>query len=151
VTTLTPVADAGQEFVVWGGDCSGNTCQLTVTRNVSVAVSFAEQQVTLTIALTTPNADDGGIMFDVVGPNIVTITPAEGIELVESRVTLGGLNTSRIVAIGSLVSGTVAQIKVPGRSADATFTTAILQAAGRASAGYKRRTTLSGYSLTVRK
>lgn len=151
VTTLTAVADAGQEFVVWGGDCSGKTCQLTVTRNMSAAVSFAEQQVTLTIALTTPNADDGAIMFDVVGPNILTITPAEGIELVESRILFGGVTSIRIVARGNLANAPIAQLAVPATAAGATITTAILQAAGRASTGYKRRTNLNAYGLTVRK
>lgn len=151
VTTLTAVAAAGEEFVAWTGDCSGKTCQLTVTRDMSASPRFVGPQGTLTVALTTPNADDGAVMFDISGPTILGIAPAEGIELVESRYTLNGWTTSRIVARGNLTSTAIAQITVRGIDVDGTYTTGIFQVAGRASAGYKLRSDLSAYRVTVRK
>ena len=150
VTTLTAVADAGQQLLAWSGDCSGKTCQLTVTRDMSAGPRFVGPQATLTIELVTPNADDGGILFDIGGPSILGIIPAPGIDLVDSR-NAGAATTSRIVARGNLISGPIAQVTVRGTNIDDPYQAQVLQVAARASAGYKQRSDLSGYRITVRK
>jgi hypothetical protein len=74
--TLTATPDAGNEFVAWSGDCTGATCQLSVTRDVTASPRFVATQAELTVELTTPNADDGAILFVVSGPSVLAVTPA---------------------------------------------------------------------------
>jgi hypothetical protein len=151
VTTLTAVADAGQEFIAWSGDCTGTTCQLTVTRDMSASPRFVAAQGTLTIDFVTPNADDGAIVFTVTGPTILGVSASTGIELLESRATSNSSTISTIVARGNLINAAIGQLTVRGVDADANYTTQVREVAGRASAGYKQRSDLSGYRVTVRK
>ena len=151
VTTLTAVADAGQEFIAWSGDCTGATCQLTVTRDMSASPRFSAAQGTLTIDLVTPNADDGAIVFTITGPSILGVAASTGIELLESRASANGSTTSTLVARGNLISAPIGQLTVRGVDVDAAYTAQVLQVAGRASAGYKQRSDVSGYRVTVRK
>ena len=151
VTTLTAVADAGQEFVAWSGDCTGANCQLTVTRDMSASPRFTAAQSTLTIDLVTPNADDGAIVFSITGPSILGVSASAGIELLESRASSGGSTTSTIVARGNLISAAIGQLTVRGADVDAAYTTQVREVAGRASAGYSQRSDLSAYRVTIRK
>jgi hypothetical protein len=150
-STLTAVADAGQEFIAWSGDCTGTTCQLSVMRDMSASPRFAVAQGALTIDLVAPSADDGAVMFTLSGPSIVGVTPPVGVELLESRVSASGSTTSNIVVCGNLISAAIATLTVRGADVDAACTVKINEVAGRASAGYKQRSDLSGYRITVHK
>ena len=149
VATLTATADAGQEFVAWSGDCTGATCQLTLTRDVTVSPRFVAAQVARAIELATPNADDGAILFSVTGPSVLGVTPGPGVEMLETRATSNGATTSTILLRGNLTSGALGQLSVRGLDIGGTYTVQILQAAARASGGYAQRTDLSGYRVTI--
>jgi hypothetical protein len=150
VVTLTATPDAGQEFVAWSGDCTGATCQLSVTRDVTASPRFVAAQGVLTMALTTPNPDDGAILFTVTGPSVLGVTPGQGVEMMEARATSNGTTTSTILLRGSLGNGAVGQLAVRGLDLGGTYTVQFLQAAARASGGYVQRTDLSAYRLTIR-
>jgi hypothetical protein len=151
VATLTATADAGQEFIAWSGDCTGSSCQLTVTRDLSASARFAALQAPLTMELITPNGDDGAILFAITGPSILGVTPSAGLELVESRATSSGMTTSTIVVRGNLSSGILGQIAVRGLDLDAPYTVQIREAAARGSGGYAQRTDLSAYRVTIQR
>jgi len=38
--TLTATASSGSTFAGWGGDCTGNTCSLTMNSNKTVTATF---------------------------------------------------------------------------------------------------------------
>jgi hypothetical protein len=149
--TLTATPDAGNEFVAWSGDCTGATCQLSVTRDVTASPRFVATQGELTVELTTPNADDGAILFVVSGPSVLGITPAAGVEMLENRTTANGTTTSTILLRGNLASGAVGKVVVRGLDLDGTYTAQMVQAAARASGGYSQRTDLSAYRVTLRR
>ena len=152
VATLTATADTDQEFVAWAGDCSGATaCQLTVTRDATVSPRFAALQATVSVTLATPNADDGAVLFTVSGPSILGVTPASGMELVESRATANGATTATILVRGNLVSGVIGTLTVRGVHVDSPYTTLVYEAAARASGNYAQRADRSQYRVTVRK
>jgi hypothetical protein len=150
VATLTATPDAGQEFVAWSGDCTGATCQLTVSRDVIASPRFVVTQGARTMELSTPNADDGAILFTVTGPSVLGVTPETGVEMLETRATSNGATTSTILVRGTLANGAVGQLAVRGLDLGGTYTVQILQVAARASGGYAQRTDLSGYRVTVR-
>ena len=152
VTTLTATADADHEFIAWVGDCSGSTaCRLTVTWDATVSPRFAPLQGTVSLALTTPNADDGALIFTVAGPSILGVTPATGLELIESRATASGVTTSTILVRGNLASGTIGTLTVRGVNVDSPYTTQVREAAARQSGNYAQRSDLSQYRVAVQK
>jgi hypothetical protein len=149
--TLTATPDAGNEFVAWSGDCTGATCQLSVTRDVTASPRFVATQGELTVELTTPNADDGAILFVVSGPSVLAVTPTAGVEMLENRTTANGTTTSTILLRGNLGSGAVGKVAVRGLDLDGAYTAQMVQAAARASGGYSQRTDLSAYRVTLRR
>ena len=150
--TLTASAEPDQEFVAWGGDCSGSVaCQLNVTRDATVSPRFATLQATMSLTLTTPNADDGAVIVTVAGPSIFGITPAAGVELAESRATANGVTTATILVRGNLASSVVATLTVRGAHLDSPYTTQVREAAARQSGNYAQRSDLSQYRVTVQK
>jgi len=152
VASLTATAGTDQEFVAWGGDCTGSAaCTVTLTRDATASPQFAANRATLSMTLTTPNADDGGIVFTVSGPSILGVTPAAGVDLIETHTTSGGTTTSTILARGTLANGTLGTLTVRGLNVDSPYTAEIKEAAARASGDYAERTNLSGYRIQVQK
>lgn len=95
----------------------------------------------LSVVLTTPNADDAGILFVVSGAKIDSITTAQGTtyQLLSSTEA-----QPRVLVRGSLVSGTIARIWVP--DVKAAYTAAVREVAAKTT--YAQRAT-NGYTLTV--
>ena len=152
VTSLTATAGPDQEFVAWGGDCTGSAaCTVTLTRDATASPQFAANRATLSMTLTTPNADDGGVVFTVSGPSILSVTPAVGVDLLETRTTSGGTTTSTILARGTLANGALGTLSVRGVNVDSPYTVEVKEAAARASGGYVQRTSLSGYRVHIQK
>ena len=151
VATLTASADVEHEFVAWSGDCTGVTCQLIVTRDVTVSPRFTTLRGTLSLSLTTPNADDGAIVFTVSGPTIIDLTPAAGLEVAETRVTELGKVTSTVLVRGNLSSGVIGHLTVRGLDVDSPYAIEVREAAARASGGYVQRTNLGAYRLQAQK
>ena len=99
---------------------------------------------TLTVRLTTPNADDAAIVLTIAGP--VTVANVESSlpgAVVHSR-TVGG--STRVAVFGKLVTGELIHFTVPDVNAAAEFSVQIIEVSDRASA---LRASTSGYSATV--
>jgi len=152
VASLAATAGTDQEFVAWGGDCTGAAaCNVTLTRDATVSPQFIVNRSTLSMTLVTPNADDGGIIFTISGPSILGVTPAAGVDLIEARTTVGGTTTSTIIARGTLANGALGTVSVRGVNVDSPYTIEIKEAAARATGGYAQRTNLTGYRIQLQK
>lgn len=102
------------------------------------------QSGTLVLRLTTPNPDDGGVLFQVSGPPIDTAVAVGG----SLRLFTRRMNDSTLVAVvvGSVATGAVVRLRVPDRSAAGRYTARVLEVADRRDA---LRSSLAGYALTV--
>lgn len=152
VVTFTAVPEADQEFSAWDGECSGSaTCQLVITRDVAASAKFAPTERTLALELSSPNTDDGGLIIELSGPNILSVTVVAGLEAVEQRTTQGANSTITLLLRGNIGAGTIGQMSVRGVSSGAPYDVRVLQAAASASGGYAQRSDLSAYRVTVRR
>ena len=98
---------------------------------------------TLSVTLTTPNMDDGAILFEVTGPDIVSVT----VTVPEHYTHVGhDGSTLTMVIVGDIESGLLVGFDVPDASAVASYSATALQVADRTN---ELRGTLSGYDLTV--
>lgn len=98
---------------------------------------------TLSVTLTTPNVDDGAILFELNGPDIsaVSVTvPAHYTHVRQDGVTL------TVVVVGDIESGLIVGFDVPDISAVASYTAIVTQVADRTN---ELRSDLAGYDLTV--
>jgi len=104
----------------------------------------AERAGTLTLRLTTPHADDGGVMFEVSGPPIDSAMAVNASLRLFTR-RAGG---SRIVGavVGVVANGAVVTLRVPDVGAAAEYTARVLEVADRQNA---LRASLTGYAITV--
>ena len=109
------------------------------------------EQGTLTVNLATPNADDGIMLFTVTGPSILGVTAPAGLEILEAETTPGSPTTSKILLRGNIASGGVARVTIRGSDLGASYTARVQDAAAGASGGYRHRTDLSGYRLTLQR
>ena len=99
----------------------------------------------LTIALTSPNSDDGAIKLTIAGPVAPTaITASAGLELFQS----GPIGTSTTVIVtGDLAAGPLLTIAVADTRKDEDYSATVVQVASET---YALRTN-AGYSLAVSK
>lgn len=98
----------------------------------------------LVVTLTTPNGDDGALMFTVRGPEMLAVTSASSSYLVFSNLAVQG--QARVIAVGDLRPGAVFTIAVTGAHEPADYTVSLEQVATRADA---LRSNLAGYKATV--
>lgn len=94
----------------------------------------------LAVSLTSPNLDDGAILFSVSGGTVdsVTIPPGSGLQVMASQ------STPRTALVrGTLTSGVIAQIWV--RDISATYSATVQQVAAKT---YAQRSQ-AGYSLAI--
>ena len=98
----------------------------------------------LKIALTTPNADDGALLFTVSGGRISTVdAAAAGYQIYTAQPdTL----TTRILVTGDIGAGEVVRIHVPDTRSAAAYHATIAQAASRTTFAQRG---LAGYALAV--
>ena len=98
---------------------------------------------TLSVTLTTPNMDDGAILFEVTGPDIVSVT----VTVPEHYTHVGqDGSTLTIVVVGNIESGLLVGIDVPDVGAVASYSATATEVADRTN---ELRSSLSGYELTV--
>lgn len=97
----------------------------------------------LTLTLNTPNADDGALLFKVVGGTVDSIVAGAMVQDGSYAAVTGG---TRVVVAGNLVDGTVAQIHVPDVNNVADYSVVIEQIAVRNT--FAQRAT-GGYSVMV--
>jgi hypothetical protein len=146
--TLTATPDQDQLFQAWGGDCSGATCQLTLTKSVSVSAGFVKKTVTLSLDFRTPAVDDGAAIIAITGPAITALTPTSGVQLAMRTRTAD--NKTIVLIRGNLTNGVVANVSVSGLDADKSFAPVVEQVSARQSGNYVQRTNLSAYSVTIK-
>ena len=151
VVTVSAVADPDHEFMAWAGDCEGATCQLLVTRDHTTAPAFTPAVRALSLELTTPNSDDGALIIEVSGPNIVDIKPLSGLQAIETRVSHGAVTTATLLFHGVISSGPIAHMTVRGVGTGTPYSVRVLQAAARASGSYAQRLDLGPYRVTVQR
>jgi hypothetical protein len=113
--------------------------------------SASPTEASLTIALTTPNNDDGAVLVTITGPSVLGVVARPGIEADESQVTSNGLTTSTIIFRGDLANGPIGGIRVRGADAGAAYAVQVRQVAARASGSYALRSDLSAYQLTMQR
>ena len=98
---------------------------------------------TLSVTLTTPNVDDGAILFEVTGPDIVSVT----VTVPEHYTHVGrDGNTLTIVIVGDIESGLLVGFDVPDVGDVASYSATMTEVADRAN---ELRNNLTGYDLTV--
>ncbi len=98
---------------------------------------------TLTITLTTPNADDGAILFEVNGPDMTQVTASNPSLYFRYSQAVGRITA---VLVGDVAAGDVLSFHVPDVDAFASYVPTVLDVAGR---GNELRSSLAGYELTV--
>ncbi|UCC83624.1 MAG: hypothetical protein JSW46_01450 [Gemmatimonadota bacterium] len=96
---------------------------------------------TMIVSLTTPNADDGAIMFTVSGGEIDA--PAL-LDIEHVLYLMEGANTITAIIAGDIVAGGLLEFDVP--DVEVAYTATITQVADRTN---DLRDPLTGYSLTV--
>jgi hypothetical protein len=106
--------------------------------------AMASPSGALTLRLSTPNQDDGALLFQVSGPPIDTVI-ATGPSL---RLFTRRVNDSTVVGamVGTVTGGAVVRLLVPDAGAAGRYSTQVLEVADRQDA---LRASLAGYALTV--
>ena len=99
---------------------------------------------TVTLRLTTPNTDDGAVLFDVSGPQVDTALAASSSLRLFTRRVDG--STVVGVVVGVVTSDVLVTLQVPDTSRAAEYTARVLEVADRQNA---LRASLTGYTLTV--
>lgn len=99
---------------------------------------------TLIVRLTTPQTDDGAVLFELSGP------PIESVAAVNASLRLFTRRTNDATVVGAVVgavtNGTVVTLRVPDVGAAPRYTARVLEVAGRDNV---LRASLTGYALTV--
>ncbi|UCF19032.1 MAG: hypothetical protein JSU87_14035 [Gemmatimonadota bacterium] len=99
---------------------------------------------TLVLTLTTPNADDGAILFSISGGGIDIPTSVVASNLLFHRLT--GTASMNAVVVGDIAAGALVSFEVPDVGAAPSYSATITEVADRNNA---LRTSLAGYSLSV--
>lgn len=98
----------------------------------------------LKIALTTPNADDGALLFTVSGGRVSTVAAAAaGYQVYTAQ---PDTTTTRVLVTGDIGAGEVVRIHVPDTRIAAAYHASIAQAASRTTFAQR---VLTGYALAV--
>ena len=97
----------------------------------------------LKIALATPNADDGALLFTVSGGRVSTVDAATGYQIYTAQ---PDTMTTRILVTGDIAAGEVVRIQVPDTRSAAAYHATIAQAASRTTFAQRA---LAGYALAV--
>lgn len=115
---------------------------------VTANAATAANQRTLGIQLTTSSAGGAGMIFSIEGPNIVSVAPAPGFDLVASPATSTGRDRMDVLVSGPLRSGVIAWLTVKGVNSGHPYDVTVTQVAAGASEGYAQRDP-GAYSLAV--
>lgn len=98
---------------------------------------------TLTVTLTTPNADDGAILFEVTGPDMTQVTAADPSLYFRYSEADGAVTA---VLVGDVTGRDVLSFRVPDVDAVGSYTASMVDVADRSN---ELRDSLAGYALTV--
>lgn len=133
---LRPKAWIAASVVAVTMSCGGDGDEITVPSTPSADPGFVN------VSLSTPNSNDGAIMFTLAGGVIDSLTPAGGTLFSAST----GTNRFRAIVAGTITDGTVLRFWMPDRRNIASYTATLEQAAARST--YEQQG-LSGYSLSI--
>jgi hypothetical protein len=98
----------------------------------------------LKVALTTPNADDGALLFTISGGRVSAVDAASSAYQVYTAQP--DTNTTRVLVTGDIGAGEVVRIHVADTRSSASYHATIAQAASRTTFAQQA---LTGYSLAV--
>lgn len=98
---------------------------------------------TFAVTLSTPNADDGAIVFRVTGPGITQVTKAVASHYMHFDQSGTSLT---VVMVGDLADGTLLTFRVPDVSAVSSYSATVLEVADRTN---ELRGSLGTYGLSV--
>jgi hypothetical protein len=98
----------------------------------------------LKVALTTPNADDGALLFTISGGHVSAVDA--GSTAYQVYTAQPDTNTTRVLVTGDIGAGEVVRIHVADTRSSASYHATIAQAASRTTFAQRP---LSGYSLAV--
>jgi hypothetical protein len=96
----------------------------------------------LNVALTTPNNDDGAVLFTVSGGPVDSVEAA-GYSVYSAQIDA---NTLRVIVTGALGSGSLARLHIPNNRQNSGYSATVNQVAARAT--YQPRDPTS-YSVTL--
>lgn len=97
----------------------------------------------LTLTLNTPNADDGALLFRVVGGQVDSVV---GGAMVQAGSYSIQPSLTRVVVAGNIIDGVVAQVAVPDVNDAASYSVIMEQVAVR---NTNAQRSVSGYSIAV--
>jgi hypothetical protein len=138
--------------IAFAAACGGESAIVTPDgSSPQLSPSAAGSERTLAVELTAPGGADAGMIFSIEGPNILSVSPAAGIDLVSARTESGGRTRIDVVAVGPLTSGVVAWLTVKGVNSGNPFTATVTQVAAGATDGFVQRNDLQAYRLVVRR
>ena len=141
----------GATAIVSAAACSGDSA---VTPDVNLPqplAAAAGPTRTLAVELAKPDAPDGGIIFSIEGPNILSISPAAGLELTSYGSDSRGRMKIDVLVVGPLSDGVIAWLTVRGVNSGAPFDAQVSQVAAGAAGGFAQRGDLGAYRVTVRR
>lgn len=99
---------------------------------------------TLVLSLTTPNSDDGAVMFSISGEGITGLTRESPSHVVYFR-SAGTVSGNAVVA-GDITAGALARFNVPDVAAVSSYSATITEVAARDNT---LRGSVTGYSLSI--
>ena len=99
---------------------------------------------TLVVSVTTPNSDDGAMLFTVEGGGIGKPTAVSSSHVLFFRAT--GTTSLTAVVVGNIAAGPLLSFEAPDVGLASSYTTTITEVAARDNA---LRPSLSGYTLSV--
>lgn len=111
----------------------------------STAVTTTETPITAaTVALATPNGNDGAIVVTLNGPDVASVQAADSHYVVFTK--LVSAQEARVIVIGNLVAGPLLTVRLTHPHALAAYSGSIQQVATR---GDSIVANTGGYQLTV--
>jgi len=99
---------------------------------------------TATVALVTPNIDDGAVLLTLTGPGLSTPQPADPAYLLYSLAV--NPNELRVIVVGDLGPTSLVTVHVDDLNRISEYAGTVVDAASRTDAA---RTSLVGYGLTI--
>ena len=117
---------------------------VTVTCGGDKIVDPPDEPVTLVLSLTTPNSDDGAVMFSISGGGITKPTTENSSHVLFYRAA--GATSSNAVVAGDITAGALVRFEVPDVDVASSYSATVTEVAARDNT---LRGSLAGYSLSI--
>ena len=131
--------------------CSGESAvRPPDTLAPAATASAAGNERTLAIELTTPVNGAAGMIFSINGPNILSVAPATGFDLVAAPAESKGRDQIDVLVAGPLQTGVIAWLRVKGGNSGHPYRMTVLQVAAGPNDRFVQRDP-AAYTLAVRR